>query len=140
MATVSRSFKLKVPADKVWAVVGGFHNMHKWHPGIKRSEVELGGQQRALTLGDGKTIVRELMVKYDHKKRSVTYAMVNRPMPFTDYISTITIKEDGVDGSILEWSGKWKPLKGASAAATVTIIAGVYEGGYAGLKKKFKLS
>jgi len=58
---VVRTVELNAPADQVWALVGGFYNLHKWHPDIAATETvpdqtEISEVRRLLTFpGQPKT-------------------------------------------------------------------------------------
>jgi mxaD protein len=58
---------IKAPAAKVWALVGDFNGMPKWHPAVKESKIEEkdGSTFRTLTLQDGGTILERLKGKDD---------------------------------------------------------------------------
>ncbi len=46
MAQAAASVDLPVPADRVWALIGGFGSLPDWLPYIPRSELSEGGRVR----------------------------------------------------------------------------------------------
>lgn len=116
----------KLSADAVWAKVGDFCGIAKWHPAVEKCNLSADGKTRTLSLKGGGTIV-EALVKWDAAGRSYTYSIVNSPLPVTNYVSTITVSADGA-GSALTWTGKYD-AKGAPDADAQKVIQGIYEAG-----------
>jgi hypothetical protein len=116
----------KLSADALWAKVGDFCGISKWHPALEKCELSADGKMRTLTLKGGGTIV-ESLVKMDAAGRSYSYAIVSGPLPVANYTSTISVAPDGA-GSIVTWAGKYD-AKGASDADAKKAIDGVYESG-----------
>jgi hypothetical protein len=116
----------KLSADVLWAKIGDFCGISKWHPAIEKCELSADGKTRTLSLKGGGTIV-EALVKMDPAARSYTYSIVSGPLPVANYTSTISIAADGA-GSTVTWVGKYD-AKGASDAETIKTIDGVYDAG-----------
>ena len=113
-------------ADAVWAKIGDFCGIGKWHPAIEKCVLSADGKQRTLSLKGGGTIVEKLE-KRDDAAHSYTYSIVSGPLPVTNYMSTISVAAAGT-GSTITWSGKYD-AKGASDADAKKTIDGVYQGG-----------
>jgi hypothetical protein len=135
MAQASASIRIPVSADKVWALTGGFLSLHDWLPFIKQSESQEGGRVRHLTTDDGAEITERLQT-YDNAARTYSYSIDKGPFPIKDYLATLTIKEDGADGALVEWSGIFTP-DGVSDAQVETLFKGIYDGGLEALKANF---
>jgi hypothetical protein len=120
----------KLSADALWAKIGDFCGIGKWHPAIEKCELSADGRRRTLSLKGGGTIV-EALVKMDPTARSYTYSIVSGPLPVANYISTISVAADGA-GSTVTWVGKYD-AKGASDTESMKVIDGVYESGLKGL-------
>lgn len=131
--SVSREVVLAVAPADVWKKVGDFNGLNNWHPAIAKSEIVKGnnnevGAHRKLTLGDGAVIVEELAAR-DDAGMTLTYTIVESPLPVTDYRSTITVAPD-VDGkSKLTWGSTFKPAAGTERAKAEEIIGGIYQAG-----------
>jgi hypothetical protein len=113
-------------ADAVWAKIGDFCGIGKWHPAIEKCVLSADGKQRTLSLRGGGTIVEKLE-KRDDAAHSYTYSIVEGPLPVTNYTSTISVAAAGT-GSTITWSGKYD-AKGASDADAKKTMDGVYQGG-----------
>jgi hypothetical protein len=116
----------KLSADAMWAKIGDFCGISKWHPAIEKCELSADGKTRTLSLKGGGTVV-EGLVKMDAAGRSYTYSIVSAPLPVANYTSTIAVSADGA-GSVVSWSGKYD-AKGASDADAKNVIQGVYDAG-----------
>jgi hypothetical protein len=113
-------------ADAVWAKIGDFCGIGKWHPAIEKCVLSADGKQRTLSLKGGGTVVEKLE-KRDDAAHSYTYSIVDGPLPVTNYVSTISVAAAGT-GSTITWSGKYD-AKGASDADAKKTMDGVYQGG-----------
>ncbi len=116
----------KLSADALWAKIGDFCGIAKWHPAIEKCELSADGKTRTLSLKGGGTVV-EALVKMDPAARSYTYSIVSGPLPVANYTSTISVAADGA-GSAVTWVGKYD-AKGASDAESKRTMDGVYDSG-----------
>jgi hypothetical protein len=116
----------KLSADALWAKIGDFCGIARWHPAFEKCELSADGKTRTLSLKGGGTIV-EALVKMDAAGRSYTYSIVSGPLPLANYASTISVAADGA-GSTVTWVGKYD-AKGASDADLMKAIDGVYDSG-----------
>ena len=132
MAQVHKTREFDRPADELWALIGDFHGIHKWIPGVEPSESIDGGARRKLPMPGGGAIVERLV---EEGERSYTYAIEEGPIPVTNYRSTISVKDAGDDKSVVDWHGTFEPAEGATEEASVQIVEMIYEGGLAGLEK-----
>ena len=137
--TVSKEASVTgAPAD-VWKKVGDFNGLNTWHPAIAASEIVKGsnnevGAHRKLTLSDGAVIVEELAAR-DEAGMSLTYTIIEGPLPVTDYRSTITVAADGDGKSKVTWGSTFKPAAGTEAAKAEELIGGIYQAGLDNLAK-----
>jgi hypothetical protein len=102
---------------------------------IVKSTLDDGGKRRTLSLPDGSKIVEDLRAA-DDGSHTMTYAIVDSPLPVTDYVSTIRVfpAQDGV-GCTIEWSSTFDPTGDENAA--VTAINQVFQAGLDNLTKMF---
>lgn len=138
MTRVSMKTELKVPADEVWKLIGGFNALPDWHPAVEKSttEGEGEGSVRRLSLAGGGTIVERLESVNDDERR-YSYSIVDGPLPVSNYKATISVREQG-DGTatVVEWSSEFSP-SGASENDAAKVIQGIYDAGFENLKKIF---
>ena len=116
----------KLSADALWAKIGDFCGISKWHPAIEKCELSADGKTRTLSLKGGGNVV-EALVKMDAAGHSYTYSIVSGPLPVANYTSTISVAADGA-GSTVTWVGKYD-AKGASDADSKKTMDGVYDAG-----------
>lgn len=131
MTEVRKSQEFDIAPDELWALIGDFHGLHKWIPGLEPSESIDGGARRKLAMAGG-AIVERLIEEGD---RSYTYAIEEGPIPVQNYRSTISVKEADDGRSVVDWHGKFDPAEGATEEAATQIVEMVYAGGLDGLGK-----
>jgi hypothetical protein len=136
MANATSSVDLRVPADEVWKLIGGFGSLPDWLPYIPTSELGEGGRTRRLANPDGSTIVERLMA-FDERSRSYTYHILQAPFPVTEYYSTLKVTEiQGTRGCHVEWSGEFVP-HGVSDCEASRIFQQIYDDGLKALARRF---
>lgn len=136
MAKVNVTTDLPVSADTVWKTIGNFNAMARWHPAVAKSEEkhEKGTTLRTLTLRGGGSIVERLESK-DDGRRSYSYSILDGPLPVKRYHAELSVREKGA-GCAVEWSSEFEPADVPESEA-VKAIRGVYEAGFANLRKMF---
>jgi mxaD protein len=135
---------IKAPAAKVWALVGDFGAMEKWHPAVKSTKIEQKGGEtlRTLTLQDGGTILERLKGK-DDAGMQIKYEIIEGVVPVSGYNSKITVKDAGNGETTVEWFGRYyrkyvlnPPIPaGEDDESAKKAIDGIYQSGLANLKK-----
>jgi mxaD protein len=137
---------INAPAAKVWSTVSNFNDLGAWHPAIKKTEIVTGtnnkvGAERLLTLQDGGTI-KEKLLAYSAKKQTFKYSIIEGVLPVTSYASTVTVKAQGKDKTLVVWQGSFKrkdlgamPATGQDDETAVKTMTSVYRGGLDNLKK-----
>ena len=117
---VVESIVINAPVDKVWALVGDFSGLHKWHPAIESTEME-GHFKRILTLPPDKKIT-EWLIKQDDKKMTLKYKIIDmsvmetfefagrrierKVLPVNNYTGFLSVTAEG-EGSKVTWKGKF---------------------------------
>lgn len=125
-ASVSK--EIAAPPAAVWAKIGDFCGVGKWHPAVSACETTQanGALLRHLTLKDGAKLV-EKQIARDEAKMSYAYTLESGPLPVSGYASSITVSAKG-NGSVIEWKGSFS-AKGMPDAETITLIKGIYAAG-----------
>ena len=143
---VEENVVINASASKVWEKVSNFGDLGAWHPAVKKTEIVAGtnntkGAERLLTLQDNGTI-KEKLLSYNPKKMVFGYSILEGVLPVSHYTSTVTIKSQGADKTLVVWKGSFKrkdtganPAAGQSDDDAVKTIIGVYRGGLDNLKK-----
>ena len=132
MTKVTVATKVFAPAEEVWRLVGGWNGLPGWHPAVKTSSLEQGGQLRRLRLADG-TEITEQLETFDGEARTYTYSIVTSSLPLTDYRSTITVQREG-EKSTIEWSTTFRPVDVPENELSRSLEA-FYEQGFDNLRR-----
>ena len=129
---VSRQTTVSHSPDEVWAMIGEFGTIDRWHPAIETSVVEGDGGHgiyRTLTLGDG-GVIRELLLDYSLRDRHYSYAILESPLPVANYVSTLAVTPGPDDGSaIVTWTSTFD-ANGVSDQEAADLIGGIYQAGF----------
>ncbi len=79
---------------------------------------------------------RKGFIRFDQAKRSYTYELVEAPIPVGAYLSTLGVTQSDADrGSVVEWSGEFKPV-GATEAEAVSVVSGICRNGLKALEQQ----
>ena len=124
-ASIEKEITVKAPADKVWAMIGPFCSIDKWHPAIGTCTEDNG--VRTLTTKDGKGTFVEKQTKNDPKD-------MKSPLPITGYKSTLMVTKKGKDESKVTWKSTYTPDSGKDAAAKEA-LTGIYQSGLDNIQK-----
>ena len=143
MARVFVSTVINAPAAKVWERVRDFNGLPKWHPGIRESRIENGepsdkvGCVRDFRLQNGDRIREKLLGLSDYDM-FCTYAILESPMPLTDYIATLRLTpvSDG-DRTFAEWTAEFECASDVEEGLVTGIGTNVFQGGFDSLKRHF---
>ncbi len=141
MAKASASSVIGAPVDDVWKVVGDFGGISNWHPAIQASAIEGGGAGdatgciRECTLGDGGKL-REEQVERSDADRSYSYNIIEAPMPVTNYLGKIQLREAEGNQTLVEWTSTFE-VPAEAEAEMVGMMNNVYQTGLEALKSRF---
>jgi hypothetical protein len=123
-----------LPPD-IWAVVGEFCAIEKWHPAVAKCEETKEGDvtYRLLTLKDGGKIKEKLTGTGD---QSYTYEIVESPLPVKNYKSKLWLElDDEPDRSVIYWQSDFDPADGKTEEEAKKVITGILSDGVKGIKK-----
>ncbi len=142
---VVRSTVIDAPIEKVWAVLRDFNSHDQWHTVVDTSEIEDGktsdrvGCVRNFTLQDGNHI-REMLLSLSDKDHVSTYTIVEATVPLQRYVATVTLKPvtDG-QRTFWHWASTFSTPAGMEAQLREMVAHGVYEAGFANLKRHLQL-
>lgn len=136
MLEVVREKVVDADPQTVWALVSDFGGVAEWHPACVASSVQNVGDsvQRTIVVGDGARLIEKLEAR-DDSGMSLSYSIVEGPLPVANYFSTLKVEGQG-ESSKLTWSGRFD-ASGAPDERAIQIVAGIYESGLDALKKRF---
>ena len=134
---VSKQTTLSHSPDEVWAMIGEFGTIDRWHPAIEMSVVEGDGGNgiyRTLTLGDG-GVIRELLLDYSLRERLYSYAIIESPLPVANYVSSLAVSPGPDSGSaIVTWTSTFD-ASGVSDQEAADLIGGIYQAGFDSIER-----
>ena len=142
MPRVYISSVIEAPAARVWERIRDFNGLARWHPAIRDSRIENGepsdrvGCVRDFHLQNGDRIREKLLGLSDYDM-FCTYAILESPMPLTDYVATLRLTPvtDG-DRTFAEWTAEFECAE-AEAEGLVSGIGGdVFQAGFSALKRQ----
>ncbi len=136
MAYVVEKSMFPVSPDRIWELIGGFGSLPDWIPVIATLDLKKGGRVRRFSTTDGAEFT-ERLVSFDEAQRSYTYEIVQAPIPVGDYRSNLSVRKNDTErGSVVEWSGEFKPI-GVSEQEAISLVSGIYRNGLDAIGRHF---
>jgi len=143
MIKVYTSTVIDAAAEAVWAYIGDFNGLPKWHPAIAESRIEGNwpsdrvGCVRNFRLKDGGVIREQLLTLSDYEYQC-TYSILESPMGVQNYVATLKLTPvtDG-NRTFAEWSAEFDGPPGQEGKLADHIGQGVFQGGFNALKSYF---
>lgn len=137
MADLTVEETVPAAASEVWSVVGDFGAAMRWGaPAMETCHLEGSGvgAVRHMT-GKGGLALSEKLETYDASGRRMSYSMLEpHALPFSDYVSTLEVIDEGARAARIRWSCRYEP-KGAPPEVAAGLLKQVYEGNLAGVKR-----
>ncbi|GHB70956.1 hypothetical protein GCM10010377_71990 [Streptomyces viridiviolaceus] len=111
--TLVRSTVLAATPGQVWAAIGDFGGLARWHPHVPPSTIEDDadpedpGAVRAFAI-DGKVVARERLLDRDPEAHWYRYTLLDPlVLPVGDYVATIAVHPHA-DGAEVRWSAVYQ--------------------------------
>ncbi|HZT19318.1 MAG TPA: SRPBCC family protein, partial [Dongiaceae bacterium] len=143
MVEVRRSTVINAPLDAVWAILRDFNGHERWHPAVAASTIEDGrppdavGGVRRFRLASGEEL-REQLLKLSDRERSLSYCILESPIPLLDYVATIALRPVTDSGrTFWEWRSSFRAPPGEEAALAALVGEQIYEAGFDAIKALF---
>ncbi len=133
--TVKKRIEAPGLPPEVWAEIGEFCAIEKWHPAVAKCEETKEGDVtfRTLTLKDGGKIKEKLTGTEDV---AYTYEIVESPLPVKNYKSKLWLElDDEPDRSVIFWQSDFDPADGKTEDEAKKVITGILGDGVKGIKK-----
>jgi uncharacterized protein YndB with AHSA1/START domain len=142
MPRIYTSSVIDAPAAKVWEKVRDFNALPRWHPRIRESRIENGepsdkiGCVRDFRLQNGDRLREKLLGLSDYDM-FCTYAILESPMPLTDYMATLRLTpiSDG-NRTFIEWTAEFDCAVEVAADLVDGIANNVFQAGIDALKRQ----
>ncbi len=113
-------------ADVVWALIGDFGGLHRWHPRVCRLDLSWEGRIRTLHYDDGACVVERLEARNDVARR-YAYVLVDGILPVQTCRSRLEVKA-AAGGCRVIWSSDFEALGDAAGLAAATLRASYNSG------------
>jgi uncharacterized protein YndB with AHSA1/START domain len=142
MPRVYVSSVIDAPAARVWERIRDFNALPRWHPRIRDSRIENGepadrvGCVRDFHLQNGDRI-RERLLGLSDYDMFCTYAILESPMPLTEYVATLRLTPitDG-NRTFAEWTAEFECATEVAADLVGGIGQNVFQAGFDALKRQ----
>ncbi len=121
MGSVQVTEHLAYPAEAVWALIGDFGGLHRWHPHVRRLDLSWEGRIRTLHYADGGRAVERLEARNASAYRYL-YALVDGSLPLQACRSRLEVRPDG-EHCLVSWSSDFDALGDAEGAAGAAMRA-----------------
>ncbi len=132
---VRESVEVKAAPAAAWAAIEDFCSIKDWHPVIGQCEQfeEQGELRRRLTTKDGGVLL-ERRTANDPAAMSMSYEILESPLPVANYQSTMQVSPQG-EGAVITWSSSFE-AKDAPDDKAVEVMTGIYKLGLESLQAK----
>ncbi len=123
-------------AAEVWDQVGPFCSISDWYPGITscKEETRDGATHRRLETADGAVFLEKLL-GHDDNKMTYSYAIIEGPLPVSNYSAVFHVTDAG-GKALISWESTFEPV-GVSEEEAVGVVTGVYDMGLGALRERF---
>lgn len=134
MAKISVNETFEAKATDVWEKLADFGGLDGWMPGVGKCEVEGDGVGAVRTISMGPVKIVERLEAIDPAARSLSYSLLEGPMPLENYLATIAVSETGA-GCRVDWSARFDLPEGVAEEQVAPGIEGGYGAGLKALKQ-----
>jgi len=136
MAEIAVNEEFGVAADTVWKRMADFGGL-TWMPGVESCSVEGKGIGAVRAVAMGPMTIKERLESLDPAARTLSYSIVEGPLPAENYLATITVSEQG-SGCRVDWTARFDLPEGVDEGAIVPAVAKGYGGALEALKKELE--
>ena len=123
---------INAPSEKVWAAISGIGGLDKWFPIIATCEVTGSGvgAKRVCGMPNGAKM-HETIEEINHDTKRFRYSINESPMPISNYMGTVDMKESG-NGTELSWTAEFD-VPAEARDEIVSMLTGALSAGVDGL-------
>ncbi|MCC6001658.1 MAG: SRPBCC family protein [Pararhodobacter sp.] len=144
MPRVFESAIIPAPVAQIWHLVRDFDSLPHWAPFVRHSRIEDGARSdqvgcvRVLELADGGAIRERLLALSDYDF-SLSYAILDSPMPLDDYVATLALAPvtDRAQ-TFCSWQATFDCPPDTETRLTDQIGRAVFAAGLRGLADRFR--
>ena len=129
---------IRASAASVWQELADFGGLAGWMPGVQKCEVKGSGIGAVRTISMGPMKVVEKLEAFDAPGRTLSYSIVEGPLPVKNYLATIKVTERGKDACHVDWTARFDTPPGVDAAALAPAVEKGYGGALAALAARLE--
>ena len=118
----------------VWEIAADFGGIKRWTPSIGSCTLEGEGVGAVRRIEMNGMTIRERLEKLDEAARSLSYSIVEGPLPFRDYLATIEIHDGSGGGTRIVWYSTFEAA-GMPDEQAQQMVEMIYRQGIAGMRK-----
>jgi len=133
MTKVFVSAVIGAPVGKVWEKMRDFNGLPDWHPRFSRSHIEGGlpadkvGCVRNFDIAGGGGTIRERLLALSDVEYTMTYRILDAPLPVEDYVATLKLIPITVGNQTLgTWTAEFKVLRGREEDVVDAVANGTF--------------
>jgi carbon monoxide dehydrogenase subunit G len=134
MAKIAVEEDYAASAAVVWQKLADFGELASWMPGVESCDTEGEGVGAVRTVAIGPVKVVERLETLDDAGRSLSYSIVEGPMPVQNYLATIRVHETGAAACHVDWTASFDLPDGLTEAQIAPGLQGAYGGALKALK------
>ena len=141
MPKVLVSTVINAPIERVWRTASDFNGLPACMPGMKDSSIEAGkkptevGAVRQLAMAGTKDVLRERLEALDEKTCTITYSVLEGPLPVKNIRTTMHLRPiTDTYGTLGEWSTQFDTEPGKEAEGEQLMVR-IFGAGFRALKK-----
>jgi carbon monoxide dehydrogenase subunit G len=134
MAKIAVEEDYAASAAVVWQKLSDFGGLASWMPGVATCESEGDGVGAVRKVSMGPVVVVERLESFDDAGRSLSYSIIEGPMPVQNYLATISVRETGADACHVDWSASFDLPDGLTEEQIAPGLEGAYGGALTALK------
>ena len=139
MGKIEVSEDIGAPAQAAWEKLGDFAGIGKWMPGIEKCDTEGEGVGAVRAIGmPGGVVVKERLESHDPEGRSLSYAIIEGPLPVQNYVATIRVSESGPAACHVDWTARFDLPEGVPSEPVEKALCGAYGGSLKALKRQLE--
>ncbi len=135
METVHVREELDAPLEKVWPAIREFGDIRAWAPEAKVLGIEgegVGSIRRIDTPGG---VFVERLESRDDASHRFSYAILESPGPFRDYVAVVQLSALGDERCSIEWSCEYE-IDPEVADGIRKVVEGTYRDGFIAALRK----
>ncbi len=144
MVEVVQSTVIDAPIDDVWRILRDFNGHDRWHPAVATSAIEGGapvdaiGSVRRFRLAAGGEL-REQLLALSDADFSLTYCLLEAPLPLMGYVASIRLKRvtDG-ERTLWQWRSQFRPPRHREDELVQLVTQDIYQAGFAAIRRRLE--